>query len=252
MDSLTSLKFMVFSTMLPLLSAGSFIPVILYVVARWRASKDAAVDPQLGLKFAIYYFGTVALHVALVGLTLVIYTIVRPSDPDGDGKGEAYRMAFGFLLPAAAVFGGHLALLLRTNDRVMPGVKRLFYGFNLLVAGLLGFTALVASCQALFHKGSTDGMGHFAGAALVVYGTLWGLLAWRFDRLVVGPPPGTGYGEVPRHVVPPPAPVPVSPLAVDAPSPYAPPRATPVGELPELGGGAYPPIDPDPTNPTRR
>jgi hypothetical protein len=229
-------KLMMLSSLgIPLATGGSFIPIVLYLVARWRANRDPAPDPQLGLKFAIYYFGTMALQLGLVGLTMLIYTLVKPNDEFGDSKGESFRVALGMILPAGAVFGGHLALLLRTNDKASPGVKRLFYGFNLMLVGLCGFVALVASCQALFHKGSTDGMGHFAGSALFVYGTLWGLLVWRFDRIVLGGPPNP-FAEF-GSVVAPPAPPPPAPLPAamrapeQGPSPYAPPRSTPTDPI---------------------
>jgi hypothetical protein len=107
-------------------------------------------------------------------------------------------------------------------------------GMNLLVIGVAGFAALVVGVQALFAKGSTDGLGHFGGAAILVYCTAWGLLAWRVDNIVVGPRAPFGMtGGPPANVIPP-----------GAPPPVVPPAATgTTGGLPPLGGGSFPPID---------
>ncbi|MEO8699775.1 MAG: hypothetical protein ABI867_07015 [Kofleriaceae bacterium] len=231
------LKFMLLPAAAPLLMVASVAPIILYIVARWRAHRDPAPDPQLGLKFVIYYFATIGLHLALVGGTLLLYTMIRPGGDDGDSKSQMYRMAFGFIVPAGVVLGAHIALLVRTNDNQFPGVKRLFYGFNLLITGLAGFTALVVGVQALFHKGSTDGLGHFGGAAILVYCTVWGLLAWRFDTIVIGPSQLGGM-----HGGPP------MPGSFPAPPPPPPPSSQAASGggsgLPPLGGGSFPPIDP--------
>lgn len=229
------LKFMLLPAAAPLLMVASFAPIVLYIVARWRAHRDPAPDPQLGLKFVIYYFATMGLHLALVGGTLLLYTMIRPGGEDSDSKSQMYRMAFGFIVPAGVVLGAHIALLVRTNDNQFPGVKRLFYGFNLLITGLAGFAALVAGVQALFHKGSTDGFGHFGGAAIVVYCTAWGLLAWRFDSIVIGPTQFGMHGGPPGHIMQPPPPPPPQQAASGGGS---------GGGLPPLGGGSFPPIDP--------
>lgn len=220
------LKIMVFQILAPLMTVTAFAPVVLYIVARWRAGRDPVPDPQLGLKFALYYFATGGLQLALAGITLLAYTMIKPSGEDLDSKSEMYRLAFGFVLPAAAVLGAHLALLARTNDRQYPGVRRLFVGFNLLITGLVGFAALVLGAQALFAKGSTHGMGHLGGAAILIYCTAWGLLAWQFDFLVIGRDNFMAGGP-PGHVVPPPGATPGDPGGAG---------------LPSLGGGAYPPI----------
>ena len=219
----------------PLVSVAALSPVVLYLVARWRAHREPIVDPQLGIKFILHYFSIIAFHLALAGATLLIYTMIKPGGGsetmDSESKSESYRMAFGFLLPAGMVLAAHLAMIRRTNDVQFPGVKRLFYGFNLLITGLAGFAALVIGFQALFFKGSTHGMAHFGGAAILVYCTAWGLLAWRFDQLVIGSRGFSALGGPPGNIVMSPAPPP-------------PPAAAVGGGLPPLGGGSFPPLDP--------
>ena len=198
-------------------------PALLYILARWRAHREPAADPQLGLKFALYYFGAVALHVALFGGTVLLFALFKsfPSEV----ASPIYRASFGALLPGALVLGAQFVLLARTNDAYVPGVRRLFTGYNLVVTGLVAFIALVGGFQVLLARGNSGGLGHFAGAALLVYGSAAGVLGFRFGRLVLGD--GSGGAAVGG-----------GPVAPMAPPPPAPPPAG----LPPLGGGAYPPI----------
>ena len=96
-------------------------PVILYVVARWRAHRDGSADTQLGLKFALHYFSMAAFQLGLAGVALLIYMLISPSTAE---KGLGYRAAIGMILPAGIVLAMHLTLLKRTNDEVVPGVRR--------------------------------------------------------------------------------------------------------------------------------
>lgn len=212
-------------------------PVVLYLVARWRAHRDVTQDPQLGFKFALHYFATIAFQVALVGGVLLVYAMIKPGGDDGEPKGKLYRLAFGFILPGALVLGAHLALLMRTNDAQHPGVRRLFAGFNLLLTGLVGFGALVLGFQALFAKGSTEGLGHLGGAGILIYVTAWGLLAWRYSTMIFKD--GSPMMPMPEIVAPPHAPTP-QPQARQPPGGNRPGSG---GGLPPLGGGSFPPID---------
>ena len=120
----------------------------------------------------------------------------------------------------------------------------MFFGFNLVITGLVGFVALIIGFQALFAKGSTGGMGHLGGSGILIYGGAWGVLAWRFATMVFGD--GGGPSMPMPEIVPPPQPAIAHPE-----SRYAPPAATPPadkppsggGGLPPLGGGSFPPID---------
>jgi hypothetical protein len=227
-------EFILIQLVTPLAAIVLCGPVVLYLVARWRAQRDTTPDPQLGFKFALHYFATIAFHVALVGTVLLIYTMIKPGGEDGEPKGKLYRLAFGFLVPGGLVLGAHIALLLRTNDAQLTGVRRLFAGFNLLLTGLVGFAALVLGFQALFAKGSTDGMGHLGGAGILVYVTAWGLLAWRYSMMIFSDGSGALLAPMPE-IVPP----------LGSPPQAAPGGSRPQsgGGLPPLGGGSFPPID---------
>jgi hypothetical protein len=203
-----------------------FAPMLLYVIARWRAHREPAHDTQVGIKFALHYFATAGLQLALIGGTILLYTMISPGS--SDTKGTPYRVALGLLVPAGIVLGAHLALLKRTNDAIFPTVRRLFLGFNMIVVGIVGMATLVMGFEALFAKGSTGGMGHAAASGVLIYGTAWLLLGWRFAQVVLGDQ------QPPLDLAPPAAP------PAGMPPPSSPATS---GSLPSLGGGSYPPLD---------
>jgi hypothetical protein len=195
-------------------------PLVLYPIARWRQGREPYADPHLGMKVALHYFKLLAFHTLLAGGTLLVWTIISKSNGD---KGALYRVAFGFLVPGAIVFGVHRWLIQKTNDDVASGVRRLFLGYNLLVTGLIGFIALIAGFQALFAKGSTGDAGRMFLAGILVYGGAWAGTGFLFSREVFA----GGTAAPPQNLAP----------------PGPPPPAAPTPGLPSLGS-AYPPIDP--------
>src|SRR5690349_6271079 len=74
------------------------IPFVMYVVARWRAHRDQAADPQLGIKVALNFFAVTAFQAVLVGLTLFFYAMITSAS--SDAKGTLYRSALGLIVPA--------------------------------------------------------------------------------------------------------------------------------------------------------
>ena len=199
-------------------------PVLIYPIARWRAHREPVFDQHLGIKVALGYFGMLAFQLALLGGTLVVFALLSKSS--SDERSEMYRIGFGFLVPGLVILAAHVALLRRTNQDQFPAVRRLFLGYNLIVTGLLGLVAFVMTCQALFGKGSSGDFGRFSAAALLIYGTAWGACGIQLARIVLGT-----YTPVP-------------PQDVVAPSSVASQPSGPT--LPPLGGGAFPPIDPNP------
>jgi hypothetical protein len=220
-----------FRTVAPMVAAVVFVlavlvlsPLALYLIARWRAARDATPDAQLGLKFALHYFAMSAFQILLAGGALLIYMLISPGTAEKGSSG--YRVAMGLMIPAGLVLAAHVGLLKRTNDDAAPGVRRLFWGYNMLVTGIVAFFALVLGFQALFAKGSTYGMGHMAGSMVVVYGTAWAIVGFKFGQMVLGGP-SSGAASF-DHTAPPVLPTP--------------PAQTQTG-LPSLGGGSFPPID---------
>ena len=209
-------------------------PIALYVIARWRANKEPDADRQLGLKVALHYFANSAFQLGLAGLTLLVWALI--SSMPSEVKSPFYRIAFGMIVPAGLVFAAHRSLLRRTNDAQATSVKRLFGGYNLLVIGLIGFVALVFAFEALFQKGSSGEAGRVSGAMVLVYGTAWSVIGWRYGRLVLGAD-ASGTAQPPSASASPP------PAASSSATTPATPASGGTG-LPSLGGGAFPPIEP--------
>jgi hypothetical protein len=212
----------------PMVVIGPFVlwllvsgPFVLYPLARWRDRAGATPDGQLGLKFALEYFRMLSFQLALFGIVIVLFMLFAKMP--SDDKGIGYRFGFGFLIPAALLFAGHMAMLEKTNQREFRVQRRLFAGYNLVITGLVGMTSFVLVFQALFSKGSSGDMGRFAAASLITYGGAWGACGVRFLRLVQD------------DTTAPPAP----PIVRDVPQAVPPPQAG----LPSLGGGAFPPIE---------
>jgi hypothetical protein len=200
------------------------VPLIIYLIARWRDAKQPTPDPQLGLKIALSFFAFLGFQALLAGGTLLIYTIINSGG--SNAKSDGYRFAFGLLVPGGLVYAGHTFLMTKTNQVFFTGIRRLMLGFNLVFTGILGFVALVGAFEALFARESTGGMGKMFGAMLVVYGGAWmglGIMLARFLADESGAPP---VMSAPPGSAPPPAA----------------PTSTPPG-LPSLGGGSFPPIN---------
>jgi hypothetical protein len=199
---------------------GLLLPFVLYIVARWRAAKAPNPDSQLGMKVALGYFMVTGLQILLLGGAALLYAIIS-SDED---KGTIYRAALGLLVPGALVYFSHASMLRMTNQEAFPNVRRMLAGYNLLLTGMVGMTALVAAFEALFQKGSSHGFGRAAAAGVLVYGSAWAVCGWKFSRLVLG-----DHGTPPDNIVPP------GPAANMPQAPAQP-------GLPPLGGGSYPPL----------
>jgi hypothetical protein len=185
-------------------------PLLLYVVARWRDHRAPVADPQLGLKFALHFFRVQSYQLLLMGTALLLYSMLS-KELKGDMRELVYRPAFGFLVPAGAVFGVATAMLGRTNNYSHPAVGRLFNGYNLMVSGFIGFAALIWGFQALFQKGSSGEMGRIAWTGILVYTTAWVVQGAIFGRSVLeqspttydGPPSsGSGPNEPPSPAMP--------------------------------------------------
>lgn len=196
-------------------------PLLLYPIARWKAAREGAPDPQLGIKVALHYFALIALQLVLFAAAMILYTLFSKAD----AKGGLYRMGFGLLIPAGGVLAAHVALLARTNEHDYPGVRRVFLGYNLVITGLLGFFSLLFAFQVFFKQGSAGDAGRFAIASVLVYCGAWAACGVQFGKLVLG---GSDAASRP-------------PTSAGPPSPPSPQHSGPM--LPPLGAGTFPPIE---------
>jgi hypothetical protein len=199
-----------------------FGPLVLYPLARWKAHRAGHDDPQLGIKVLLSYFGLIAFHMVLLASLILIYTLFSKASAS---KGDLYRTGFALLIPAGSVLAAHLVFLKRTNQERYPGVRRLFLGYNLAITGLVGFVMLMFAFQVFFRKGSAGDGGRLAIAGVLIYVGAWAACGIQFGRLVIG-----DAGSGPSNVIPPSAPV------MMTPQPSGP-------VLPSLSAGTYPPID---------
>jgi len=186
--------------LMPYIMAFSLLPIVIYIVARWRQARDGHHDPQLGLKVALAFFRLLAFQVCLAGLWAMVYAVVAKSD-----SGEIFRVAGGLLLPGLMVLGAHHVAMQRTNDAVLPMPARMFAGLNLIQTGIIGFLALVAAFVVTLQKDAPGDALRFVWSLVAVYTVAWAALAYLFmsrtvppapaQPAVVQPPPQQGYPQ---------------------------------------------------------
>jgi hypothetical protein len=181
--------------MAPLALIGAFIPVVIYVVARWRHTKEHQVaDPQLGMKTALHLFRVIGLQVSLVGGFLCAWGILTT-----ESRGVLLRIGLGFLLPGLIAWGAHKFLSMRTNGAIYPNVERMFDGWNLVQTGLLGFFALLILFVMLLQEGEAGEPGRMAWAFFLVYFLAWLVLGFLQMRKHALLSPAAGAATVPPH-----------------------------------------------------
>ncbi|HTJ47654.1 MAG TPA: hypothetical protein VL463_36410 [Kofleriaceae bacterium] len=177
------------AAMIPLIAIGLFAPLALYIVARWRDSREPLPDPHLGIKFALGFFKWQAYLVSLMGVGMLLYSVTTklPSE----AREMLYRPAFGLLLPGLLVFGMAAFGLTKTNQGERPLVGRLLAGFNLMIVGMAGFAFLIIAFQTLFEKGEAGD-----GARAIWSFTLVFVAAWVTQTIMF-------LGEVSNRTIPP-------------------------------------------------
>lgn len=143
---------------------------LVYLILRWRAYREETpADPQLGVKTVLYYFRTLGYHVILVGEFLLLYGLM-----DEGSRWQLLRLSAAMLLSGGLIYGLHVWFLVkRTNTAAQPYVARLYNGFNMLICGLVGTGALVATLStALSEELPWEALKISAGL-FVVYGSAW-------------------------------------------------------------------------------
>lgn len=117
-----------------------------YLFIKWRAYRDGrAGDPWLGAAVLLYYFWTLALHLALFGLSLTFAGLIKGPNA-GELKPGLGLLSAGVIALLIAAFT--LGRVPRSPLRAQ--VWRVFNALNLLLCGLVALVALVASAILLF------------------------------------------------------------------------------------------------------
>ena len=118
------------------------LPIILYIIARWRDNRAEQPDPQLGYKFGLHLFKFVSVQTLIVA-TVAVTAATFFGMTYARFEWEIYQAAIGFSIPAVVVFLYSNKMLDETNDKTNPAVARLFSGLLwvlLSVAILIAFT----------------------------------------------------------------------------------------------------------------
>jgi hypothetical protein len=172
---------MAHSLLVPFISVLAALPVVLYVVARWRTTREGeAPDPQLGLKVALSFFRLLATQVVLVGLFLLVYALI--TDTSESTQESLMRAAAGLLLPGALILAAHVAAMTHTNHDEHPIVGHLFGGVNLILTGLVGFGAVTAALFLICQKGVNDELERMVWSMVLVYVLAWAGQSLLFSR----------------------------------------------------------------------
>ena len=148
---------------------------LVYLFLKWRSYRDgAAADPWLGAAVLLQYFWTLALHLALIGLTLCVSGLV------GSKMEEEVRPGLALLFTGVVALLAAFVALKRLPDSSLRGQAwRVFYALNLLVCGLLTLVALGTASFLVFTGKSADARLPLVG--LVVFGFAW---TWFLHLLV--------------------------------------------------------------------
>lgn len=156
---------------LPMLMIAAFLPVLLYLVARWRQQKAGVADEHLGIKCGLGVFRVISLQIVLAGVWLFVFSILA----DGDNE-DLTRTAFGLILPGGIILGLASMLVQRTNDAYMPMPTRLFRGWEMVQTGLSASMALVVAFVITVQEDPPDEALKAMWSMVAVYGTAWGLM----------------------------------------------------------------------------
>ncbi|HEU5056262.1 MAG TPA: hypothetical protein VFU21_07045 [Kofleriaceae bacterium] len=177
----------------PIITVAVAMPVIIYIVARWRTYRDhGGGDPHLGIKVAICVFRIAAFQLLLAGGFLFLYGLMTTMD--GEARMNILRLAGGLFIPGLLVFGAHTVALHATNFASMPAVVRMFNGVNMVQTGVGGFVSLVLVSVLMLQKDVPSEMNRMAWSLLLVYLPAWVAQGALFMRSTVDE-------ELPKAVV---------------------------------------------------
>lgn len=126
--------------------------LILYLVARWRDSRETTPDPELGYKFGLNLFLIVSYNILIIVASVLLYSFIdwMFSGFNRSFMYTAFRATGGLIVPGLVLLFGVRALLKKTNQESYPGVGRLFSGLIWLSVSITAVGAFVFLCQMLF------------------------------------------------------------------------------------------------------
>lgn len=183
--------------MLPFMMMGLVIPLVIYLVARWRNERAATEqrDSQIGLKVALYMLQVVGFQIGLLAVFLFLLAVISEM-PTAD----FIRIAIGLGLPAAGVFFIHKNLAAKTNTESFPNVRRMFQGWNMLITAMPGFASFLVLSVVIFadlpmEKGDVL---RVIFPYVMTYGGAWVLLSIQWFKSEGLMPQGPAAGSYPQ------------------------------------------------------
>lgn len=149
---------------------------LVYLFIKWRAYRDGRPDdPWLGAAVLLHYFWTLALHLALFGLSLALAGLIKGPNAATELKPGLGLLSAGVIALLATSF----ALSRVPFSSLRPQAWRVFNALNLLICGLVALVALCAAAIMLFEGKTVD--ARLPLVALVIFGAAW---SW-FLRLLI-------------------------------------------------------------------
>lgn len=148
-----------------------------YIFIKWRAYRDGSPqDSQLGVKVVLFYFRTLAYHVLLVSMTLIIFGLLK------GGYNDEIKIGLGLLIGGGFLYILHWVLIKKMFEKTQSYfVSRFYTGFNIIVVGLISTISIIATCIILF-KGKILDI-KLPVSALVIYGIAWFFQTSYFLRI---------------------------------------------------------------------
>jgi multisubunit Na+/H+ antiporter MnhF subunit len=148
---------------------------LVYLFIKWRAYRNGhPTDPWLGAVVLLHYFWTLALHLALFGLSLALAGLIKGPNS------EELKLGLGLLSAGViALLVTFFALSRVPSSPQRPQTWRVFNALNLLFCGLVALVALCAAAIMLFDGKSAD--APLPLVALILFGAAW---SW-FLRLMI-------------------------------------------------------------------
>ena len=154
--------------LLPSMWAFMFVPILVYVVARYRMIKESMPeDAQLGLKLTLARCAYAAYQLLLLGLCLLVYTLL--TDKERDTRTDLLRTSAGIVVPVALLLMVSLGVFMKTNRRNHPLIGRMYVGVNRLHVFALFAVSLFVQFQALFQRSTNAELAAIGWALVLVY-----------------------------------------------------------------------------------
>ena len=164
----------------PIMSMVLLLPVLIYVVARFRDNREDTSDTQLGIKVVLSWFQIISYQVLMVAGVVLVYSVL-------EGELGEVRLSSGLAVPSVVIAVLLHFALQQTNSESRPSVKNMVKGVGLVFTGAVAFASLVIGGVMLFQKGSSSGQGTTVASVVLIYGIAALVQGMHFLREMTAP-----------------------------------------------------------------